>query len=358
MKSSRIWQSYLLKETIKVLLLFIFSFYFLYVLIDYSMHVKLFTKVPLQALSSYYLCHFAKRADLILPLALLLATTKVLLTLNQNNELSAMLASGSSLKVLLRPLLLLALFISSLLYLNFETFEPRSIQILENIEDEYFIDADKKVTIRPVNHLPLDDSSKLVFHQYDSAKKLLKDVFWIQDGKHIIHMKSLNPYANPPQATYLTYLKRNARGFMEKYDSKVTAELTDLKIEYNNLFKTIIPIRSQSLSKLAKSLQQSKEKSDYHTEVLANLNYKLSMPLLAFLVVIGPSRYCTRFSRHLPVFVIYCIAIFGLISYFTLINAAFILAENNVFNPVLTIWVPFLIIAGFLGKAFMKIDHI
>lgn len=111
MKQSAIWQCHLIKEMIKVFVLFVFAFYFLYILIDYSIHMKTFAKAPFHVMISYYLCHFVKRADLILPFALLLSTTKVLTTLNINNELVAMLASGSSLRSLMRPFMALALFI-------------------------------------------------------------------------------------------------------------------------------------------------------------------------------------------------------------------------------------------------------
>lgn len=61
------------------------------------------TRVTFSHIFLYYLFEFIKRADLLIPLAVLITTIKVLFALNIKGELVALRASGLSLKVILRP---------------------------------------------------------------------------------------------------------------------------------------------------------------------------------------------------------------------------------------------------------------
>src|SRR5262245_5420866 len=88
---STIWGRYFVKETLKVLILFIVCFYGLYVLIDFSSHATSYhhhhIRFRLSELTSYYLSDFVKRLDVLLPFALLISTIKTLCSLNVHNEL-------------------------------------------------------------------------------------------------------------------------------------------------------------------------------------------------------------------------------------------------------------------------------
>src|SRR5438445_399538 len=108
---------YLYAELIKMVLLFIFCFYSLYVLIDYGAHMKTLHQEGLSFLNVifYYTLQFAKRAEIILPFALLIGSLKVATSLNMRGELLALVTSGISYKNLLKPFLITALFVSSFL---------------------------------------------------------------------------------------------------------------------------------------------------------------------------------------------------------------------------------------------------
>lgn len=122
-----IWERYFLKELSKVFLLILFGFYFLYVLIDYAFHTSTYTHLSFLKILLVYVYHLSKRALVLLPFALLMATIKVITTSNQQKEIIALLAGGISKRRLLRPFLLFALLCVSLLYFNEQFFHPFAV---------------------------------------------------------------------------------------------------------------------------------------------------------------------------------------------------------------------------------------
>ncbi len=356
-KTSKIWQRYILIECLKVFVLFLGCFYFLYVLIDYSIHANMLSKAPISIIAIHYLCHFAKRADILIPFALLLSTVKVLCNMNSNNELVAMLAGGIPLKFLVRPLIAFSIFLSLVLILNSETLEPLASTSLDKIEDEYFHNRTRQMTKRPVNTLPLDDHTTLVFQSYDPIEKALFDVFWIRDPENIYYIKYLYPYELPPLGRQVDFIQRNDLGQFERKQSFSQKRLHDMRIQFQSLFKTVVPVRNKSISFLFQDLNsKSHFEGAFRAEYLTALNYKLCMPLLPILVVIGCAPFCTRFARHIPIFIIYSLSIVGLLAYFTLMNAAYILGENQVISAYVTIWIPFLLCFGFFFYKYLRID--
>src|SRR5690348_8415177 len=90
MMLASIWQRYLFREILKVFFLFLGCFFFLYSILDYSLHMQDFLvdkQIHLGHLFIYYFYQFIKRADLLIPLALLIATLKVLFSFNARGEL-------------------------------------------------------------------------------------------------------------------------------------------------------------------------------------------------------------------------------------------------------------------------------
>ena len=190
---SRIWRNHMLLEILKVFLLFILGFYFLYILIDYSSRMDAFSNLPFSAIAAYYGCVLSQKSEILIPFAFLITSTKVLLTLNHNNEFVSMLMAGISFKKLLSPLFIFAAFLTVALFLNFEFFEPyaqKKIELIKQVKK-----AKKEQKIRSY---VLEDQSKLVFKSYDFSKKTLSQVYWLTNSDHIYYMDQLDPYKNPP----------------------------------------------------------------------------------------------------------------------------------------------------------------
>ncbi len=359
MIATKIWQRYILVEALKIFFLFMGSFYFMYVIIDYSSHAKYFGRASLNIvdIAQYYFFHFAKRADILVPFALMLANIKVLCSLNLNRELVAFQAGGLRLKKLLRPFLFLSLLGASALYINTEMLAPSSLTYLDDFEEAYFKSKDRTKRKHYVNEVHLQDGSKVIYKSYDFSKEAFMDVFWIRNSDNIYRIQELAPYEDIPEGSFVDHLQRDMSGSFVRSESFRTRAFEEIAFDPESLHAALVPPETQSLSQLWEHLPKKKKRlKDSEAEILAYFNYKAAMPLVCFLVLLGPAPFCIRFNRQLRVFPIFAISIFALITFFTLMDTALILGESQVLSPRWAIWAPFLLAFAGLGYRYTKVN--
>ncbi len=358
---NRIWQRYFLKEFLKVFCLFISCFYFVYVLIDYSIHTKDFQnhQISLLHLLAYYGCQFTKRADILIPIAILLATIKVLTTANLRLEIVALATGGIPLKNLLRPFLGAAAVCAIFLYLNFQCLQPFCLNQIDFFESQFFKTQTKSMESKPVNALVLEDNSILLFQTYDAAQKILHDAYWLKSCDHILKIETLYPYEKVPYGTTVDTLKRSSEGELIKTTSYESSLFPHMRFNMESLFNAVHPPRMQSITQLFHSLGWKKiglaKMTDREAEAASFLFFKLTVPLICLLAVIAPAPFCLRFSRTLSVYLIYALSIFGMIAYFTLMNSSVILGESQVLPPLLAIILPQTALLLVLGYKYAKL---
>lgn len=295
-----IWKRYFLREFAKMFFLVIFSAYFLFVLIDYSAHTKSFHQpgICFFDIILYYLYQFTKQAEILVSLALLLATIKVLTTLNIRREIVALATSGISMQRIKTPFFLAATVGMLFLYANFQWFEPKSLGKLEAFESRFFKEKNSIQT----HAARLKDGSTLLYHHFDIDTQHLHDIFWVKDFDHIYHIDTLDPINGI--ATHVDKIKR-ANGL------HVVDSIDKLPFEIEQIDpKSFMP----------KSLTEMMHASKWS----ATLFYKLTIPLSALLAVVMPAPFCLRFSRQTPTYMIYAISLFAFITYFALMQALLI----------------------------------
>lgn len=339
----KIWQRYVFREILSVFLIFLSCFYFTYALIDYSLHMQDFmqdVEITFSQILSYYLFEFIKRADLLIPLALLIATIKVLFSLNIKGELVALRASGISLKKIMRPFFLLASLLAFFNYVSSEWILPPSLNFVDQFQQKHW---KSRFNNSHLSTLALPDQSKLIYRIQDPEKQLLIDVFWLRNADEIWHIKSLSYDSKQPMGFFVDQLKRNKNGFFEKKESFEKYPFTLLCMDSLESYKKPTSIENQKISILLKGLVQKKLSPYEYPTALSYLLLKLTLPLLSLLVVIAIAPFCINHVRSFPVFLTYALALFGFIAFFTLLDAAIILSENEVISAFYTILSPFLI---------------
>lgn len=342
-----IWERYLFKELSKIFLLLIAAFYFFYVLVDYSLHTKNFHQesLSLGPLILYYLCQFSKQASLFIPVALMLAGIKVLTTMNIRGEIVALVSAGISRKRLVRPLLLFASSCSLFLYLNIQFIQPHLLEPLHLFEEQHI--KGHLTENRPVVHsVTLQDNSLLLYQKFDPKEEAFLDVFWIDSFDKIFRIKKLFPFEKVPFGLAVDVLVRIPSGEIDRKESLETLAFPQIRFDPKDLFSAIHPPEWQSLSKLLSGMHWKQTgfykggMSDREAIAASYFFHKLTAPLICLLVVLAPLSFCIRFGRHLHVFFIYAFSLFGVVAFFTLINACLILGESQVIPPFWAILVP------------------
>ena len=138
----RILDRYILKSVIYIFLSCIFSFLFLYIIIDLLSNLDEILKhrATLVLLARYYLSYIPVMFVQVSPFACLLSTVYTFAKLNHNNEIIAMRSSGLSIFKISRNVLLFGLLISLLVFWVNDRFVPAALaenqKIKAQIEDD------------------------------------------------------------------------------------------------------------------------------------------------------------------------------------------------------------------------------
>jgi lipopolysaccharide export system permease protein len=350
-----IWRRYLFSSILKVFFLFLGCFFFLYSLLDYSLHMQDFLvdkKIQFTHIFIYYFYQFIKRADLLVPLALMIATLKVLLTLNARGELVALQASGISAKRLLRPFFLVALVCTLFNWASAEFLLPSSLNFLDRFRQDHFKHVDDRRK-EPIHVLFLKDHSRIIYQKKE--KGLLYDVFWIRSSQEIWRMKYLNPDSETPVGYFADRIISNSEGVFEKSESFEQIAFSPFRLQKDPIGKGLIPTENQRLSQLFGQLTYKRSATAFERpQVLSHFLHKCLMPLLSFLVILGVAPYCLRYSRAQPVFFLYAVALFLFIAFAAFLDASLILGETQVLSAYVATLLPFVLVFTGFGWLYQR----
>lgn len=354
----KIWERYILKEAIQVFFLFLFCFYGLYIVIDYAGHASAFhhDRFSWGLLTTYYASEFLHRSDVLLPFALLVATVRTLTKLNQTNELTALRAAGIPLITLMRPLIYLGLFFTMFLYASEEWVLPKAMATLGQIQNKHASRKQKTENRLSAEHLILQDGTTLIFQNYDSMQGLFFDAYWVRSANEIYQIKSLDPHKEKPVGYHVNMLVRTPQNQLVVTASEKEREFPEMPFNKVSLLETIIPAEDLSLTKLlAKWPENNLIKSEKEAQIVTSFYRKLAAPWLCLFAVIAPIPLCVRFSRQIPVFLLYAINIFGLVMVYLILDSTQVLGKRQVADPALIIWGPFFLFSVVFVWRFTKL---
>jgi len=344
----KLWERYFFREIFKVFFFFLFAFFFLYAILEYSIHMDDFFKdnqFQFLELLTYYSNQFIKRADLLLPLALLIASIKVLSTLNTKREWMVLQVAGIKNRRLLRPFFTVALLSCLFNLVNFEFFLPGALAQIDEFHATHFKHSHRAQRKELIHLLSLKDNSKLIYQSYDAAKDALFDVLWIRSADDIWRMKFLSADPAQPVAQYVDHLIRNSEGFLEKSESHDLYRLNDLKWRPSMTGKSFIPFENRSLKELFHLAFHSTTTTSYeYPKIITQLCFKCAIPLLAFVVICAVAPACLAFSRQLNLFLIYALGLFGLLACYMIMDSMVTLGENSIISPLIAVFAPLTIL--------------
>ena len=352
---SKIWERYIFKEFIKVFSFFLFSFYLLFIIIDYSINSQnlLSPDLTFWNVIVYYANNFVVQASTLLPVTISIATTRVLYQLNISHQIVAFLVSGIRKIHLLRPLFFVAGICMLFLYVSFEFIYPKALQGRTESEEQIFT----SLLSPPIKVVNIPNNTKILYQTYDRTLNAFLDVYWVQSLDHIEHMSHLYPFEDIPYGLSVDILTRNKDGFLELSDSKKRINYNKKLLSPKVLKMKISDIQMQSISKLwTQATYYTTKHSDRHSKILSTFFVKLVLPLGCILAVLIPASMCLSFSRKVPIFFIYSFTFFSILVFFTLMDTAQVLAESHVFPIIPCVFAPLVIYFIFFGWRFSKIS--
>lgn len=132
----RILDRYILKSVLSLFFQCLFTFIFLYVIIDIFSHLDeiLKQRVALLVLARYYLAYVPIIFVQVTPVACLLSTLYTFGKLNRDNEIIAMRSAGLSIFQISRTVILFGVILSAAVFWANDRFVPRSLALTEQIK--------------------------------------------------------------------------------------------------------------------------------------------------------------------------------------------------------------------------------
>lgn len=332
-----LWEQYFFSRLFRASLLFLGSFYAVYVLIDYSSHLTLLGLSGGKSwlgLTSYYLATLAARAEILLPITLLLATIKTTVSLNEQGLLTALMGGGIAPQTLARPFLIVGWAAVALLYLNQMFLAPHAAVTMRNFEDGL------KVKRRPhapkqVQQLVLPDGSLLLFDEFDFHSQRFSHVYWLSSNDEVYRFRYLYPLAVPPRAEWVDHFERTSEGFLSSGRFE-TIDLPKVKFSDQLLRSAVVEPEMLPPHELIKKSLEAPSPA-----LQTTLYWKCLSPWLALLAVWVPLPMCFRFSRALPKFGLYFLPLFLFLGFYMLLNALQILAKRHVMLPEYAMFLPY-----------------
>jgi lipopolysaccharide export system permease protein len=154
----RILDNYIIRSIVRIFMSAILIFTFLYVLIDATSHLDDFftNKIPTIIIGQYYLAFLPIIFVQTSPIACLLAVLFTYSTLNNNNEIIALRASGLNFWKITRPAIIFGLIITAFVFMVNEKFAPQSAALTQTLRDDKIeLNADQRNTKKsqPIQHL-------------------------------------------------------------------------------------------------------------------------------------------------------------------------------------------------------------
>ncbi len=342
----KIWERYFLKKLLANAFLFLFVFYGLYVLIDFSSHLGgahyHHSRLKIGEFILHYASEFSLKADLLLPFALLIGTIQTLTQLNIHSELVSLLASGHSIHRLTRPFLYTALLVVGLLYLNNEWLIPKAAHGMQELDRKYKTKKRKESGLAAAQALVLDDGSQMIYREFDPILKKFYEVYWIPSIDELWRIQELDPFKETPEGTFVDHFKRSDEGSLSYSESFQNSAIPGLRFDEAILKAILLESENLPLSQLIISAPTEEQalENEKASRALTALYRKLALPWLAFVAVIGMAPFCVRFSRALPRFLIFAGGIFGLASIYLFFDAATVLGQRQVLTPFNAIIAP------------------
>jgi lipopolysaccharide export system permease protein len=202
----------------------------------------------------------------------------------------------------------------------------------------------------------LENESLIIFKDYDVLEERFVDAYWIRSFDDILRMKYLYPFKNIPEGEFVDHLQRDSEGKLNVKASQPSQIFPDIHFNSSQLTESLTQPLDLSMSALKDKLPyDSKNLSEKEAQILSVFFYKITIPWLCLLAVIGPAPYCIRFTRQLPIFFIYALSIFGLVAFYLIMDAALILGSRQVLQPSIAIFGPFLLCFGFFSMRYIRI---
>ncbi len=296
----RILDRYILKSILLIFAGTVFTFAFLFILIDLFSNLQDFIakNVGLNVILQYYISFLPSIIVQTSTMACLISVLFTYSSLNAHNEIIAIRASGMNFWQITRPALVFALFVSALVFLVNEKFVPQSSMINQEIRDTQIkvVPSQKGKGIPPIHNLTFyglknrlffidtfdpntNELTGITIIGHDHNQNLVEKIVALKGKWTGIAWK----FFNCQITTYTSALPNAPSGIRMS-----AAKLMDLKETPKDFLRQRIDISSMNLRQLHSYIKRFSGSGALKTinNLRVDLHEKITFPLRNFIIIL------------------------------------------------------------------------
>lgn len=339
-------QRYILGRFLSNLLLCTFSVLIIYVVVDYTGKIGKFGKVPIYVVGYYYLYVIPYILNLVISIIMLLTAMFTMGGLAKHSEITAMRSAGLSVFYITRPVIYFSILLVLGNIVFNETLYPKANRLRERMYNTLIRQQPPPVHAMRYGFIYLGQNN-LMYHfkgRYDAALKRGTDV----DIEFYEHSKLYKRIS----CRSLEWVKGRwlAKNGIERtfYAESLTTRPFQLMTEFPRpllekpediLKEKRLPeeMNFMELNQYIDDLQRAGENPQTIAKLRADLQYKLSLPVIIFIVVILGVSLTVKVGRSGMAKVFGIGLLVGFFFYFA-VNLGVGLGQSGTLHPVLGAW--------------------
>lgn len=352
-----LWKRYLFSEIGTVFLGSLLGFFLLYTMIESATRMDDLLKYDpahAQAVITYHLNQFLKRADFLLPMSMVLSIIKVVTTLKARNEWTVLQTAGLSNRTLLRPFFYIACLCALFNWANFEYFLPQAIRRIETFRKDHFHGSRSVKRQQLVHIIPLHDASTLFYHSYLEDSHEFFDVFWVKNPKEIWHIKYLDADSSSPTGRYVDQLIRSEDGRFIKHASHDSLVIQNIGWNKHAPHTSPLPLGDTSISALFRLLKNPATTPYQSSKITTTLTLKLVVPLLPLMIALALPPFCLYTARGRSPFLLYALGVTVFLTLYMCLDALALISEQGMVSPQIMITLPIVVLSAVFAYRFHR----
>jgi len=324
----------------------------IFVTVDYVSNLKKFEQASYIQAALFYYYYMPWIIQTILPIVLLLSSMFTLGRLSKSSEITAMKAAGINIKQLTSPLLLLGLLISIGSFYGGEKVIPKANEMRRELQASFGKSVQPKQDEAPQGSA-IREYRKNFFYFADPQTMYFYDEFCTNPQyargvkRYTFKKDGLAEFIEAPDALYCQndgwqFVNGQARVFSDSAVSvKSFASLPDTKLldPPPELVKRVRSKEEMSYWELSNYIEAAKKRGEPVNKFMAELEFKLALPFMNFIVILLGAAITARTSRRGGGPALFGIGLMMTFAYWILSRFTLVFAQNGHLPIVVGAWI-------------------
>ena len=334
---------YIIGQFFSNFILSIIAFLIIFLLVDLIDRLDKFidNEMPNHDILKYYILTIPWFISISMPMALLLSTVFSMGILQKRNEITAIKASGISIKRIGTSFLIIGVLFSILLFYFDNKIVTKSMHLRTELEDKYFKKNKNSLKRKQNIHRQINDNNVLIINRYDFKKNTANNISILSfnngdlesriDADKMIWNNQINSWQIP------FYTKRIFK--KNKIDFSSISKDTSLNLNFSPIDLTKESVKPEEMNyfELLDFVKKIKSNGLKEPKWEVNLHFKSAFACSSFLMILfGLSLSISKPRSNIGIGI--GLSIFTIFLYYAALKFGQALGYKGILNPFLSVW--------------------